>query len=428
MAGALAVPAPTTARVTVASLTEMLGGLGAALLQSARATSAVERILHDVAASYGREDIRSYVLPTLVLVEDAGSAPERTTLHASTGRPLRLDQTGAVEQLITRAIETRPAPVDVLAELSRIRASRPRFGSAVRIAGHTLLSLGFGMVLDPVAAAIPVYLIFGLLVGVIVEFGSRVRTLALLLPTVTAFGMTAVAGGLVAPMIDEDPVRLVAPALVSFIPGLTMTLAAVELTSAQVVAGASRLVYGAAQLGLLAFGVYAALTMTGAHPIIHSSPQLGRWAAWVGIPLTAAGYLLFSVAPRKSFVWILAALVIAYGAQQLSGALVGAEFSGFVGAIVVIFAVSLFRRMRSAPPSSVMLTCAYWLLVPGALGFVGLGTAAERGGHGAVVLGEFVVSLLAIAIGMVVGAGLTSDAAVAAEAWRDAGADVATND
>jgi uncharacterized membrane protein YjjP (DUF1212 family) len=415
---ALRAPDPSERpKPTVIGMPEMLGSLGAALLASSRATSAVESTMRELSTAYGEPQLRTFVLPTLVLVEDAAT-PERTSIFPATGPALRLDQAGDVETLVSRANATRMAPADVIRELDRIRATKPRFGTLVTILGHTILTLGFGLVLNPTASALPVYVVLGAVVGTIVVLCARLATLALILPILTSFLITVIAGIWIVPLVGDDPIRLVAPALVSFLPGLTLTLAAVELTSNQVVAGASRMVYGLAQLGLLAFGVFAAVTVLGPMAQPAAPPQLGAWAPWVGIFLTALGYTLFSVAPRGAFIWILFALAVAYGAQLLGTFIVGAELSGFVGAVVVIPVVNLVRQLPWAPPAAVMLTCAYWLLVPGALGFIGL-TGVAEGTPGAVTLvAQTFLSLVAIAIGMVVGAGISRDAGAVTRAWR----------
>lgn len=425
--GALRTPSPQRppARPAI-GVPEMLGALGSALLSSSRATSDVEQILHSLAAAYDRPQLRSFVLPTLVLVEDPSSPEDRTSIFPATGAALRLDQTGDLERLVTKAGATRMPPPDVVAELDRIRTSAPRFGIVVTIIGHAILTVGFGLVLNPTVAALSVYLVLGLIVGTIVVLCSRLATLALILPVVTSFAVTLLTGLFIAPLVGDDTIRLVAPALVSFLPGLTLTLAAVELTNAQVVAGASRMVYGIAQLGLLSFGVFAAVSVMGQQAASGSPAQLGAWAPWVGVVLTAVGYTLFSVAPRGAFPWILFALVVAYGAQTIGSVLVGGELSGFVGAVVVIPVVYLVRRLRWAPPTAVMLTCAYWLLVPGALGFIGLSEATAGAADAANTIVQTFVSLVAIAIGMVVGAGFSRDVSAVTRAWRQPGA-VATN-
>lgn len=403
-----------------AGLAELLGEAGVALLRSSRATSGVELALRRLARAYGRPDIRCFVLPTLVMVDDPRDGA-RTALFPARGDALRLDQSGEVERVLTQAIDEQTRTADVVQRLQAIERSEPRFNSIVRLLGHVILTIGFGMVLDPIASALPVYAALGLLVGLVVVYTPRIPTLALIMPIAAAFGVTSLTIVVLAPLVGDDPIRLVTPALVSLLPGLTLTLAAVELANDQVVAGASRLIYGAAQLGLLGFGLFAAITIFGEPPAAAAQASLGSWAPWVGVALTALGYTLFSVAPKGAFPWILVSLVVAYGAQLGGSHLVGAQLSGFVGAFVVIIVVALLRRIPAAPPNAVMLTCAYWLLVPGSLGFIGLSQVAEGSRGGTDLLAQMIVSLLAIAIGMVVGTGLTRDTGTAWRAWRGSG-------
>ncbi|WP_290474474.1 threonine/serine exporter ThrE family protein [Leifsonia sp. 71-9] len=401
---------------------EMVGALGPALLSSSQATSDVQETLERVAAAYERPDLRVFVLPTLVIVEDPGVVPSHTAIYPANNQQLRLDQAGAVDHVVRHAAAHRDEPNAVVAEIRRIEDRPPRFGAALTIFGHLLLTLGFGLVLNPTVAALPVYAVLGAIVGTIVTFGTRMPTLSLILPVFTAFVVTLVTSYAADAFIHDDVLRLVAPALVSFLPGLTLTIAAVELTSGQVMAGASRLVYGIARLALLAFGVFAAIVVTG-HPAqvdVHAH-QLGGWAPWVGILLVSVGYYFFSAAPRRSLVWILYALVVAYAAQLLGNLLLGPELSGLVGAAIVVPAVYLAARIPAAPPVAIMLTCAYWLLVPGAMGFIGLSEAAAGAAGATNLILQTFGSLIAIATGMLIGAGVSRDATAVARGWRQPG-------
>lgn len=408
---------PAEARVGVPAL---LGEVGAALLAASQATTDVESTLRRLAVRYDQPQLRVFVLPTLVLVEDVGAAPAQTGIFPADGAALRLDQAGAVEHVVRRAFQERTPPEDVVREIARITAAPPRFGGFLTVVGYALLTVGFGLVLNPTLTALPVYVVLGVAVGTILLFGSRIQTLSLILPVFTAFAVTLVVSLVVRPIVHDDVLRLVAPSLVSFLPGLTLTIAAVELTSGQVMAGASRLVYGIARLGLLAFGVFAGISVAG-EPVTSSSDtvQLGPWAPWVGIVLVALGYYLYSSAPRRSLVWIAYALLVSYAAQLLGNMLIGPELSGLVGAVIVVPAVYLAARVKAAPPTAIMLTCAYWLLVPGSMGFIGIAeTAAGTAGGTETILKTF-GSLIAIAIGMLIGGGLSKDATAIARAWRD---------
>lgn len=388
----------------------MLGEIGATLLAASRATSDVELTLHSLAERYGRDDLRVFVLPTLVLIEDTRAASSQTAFFPAEQDALRLDQSDDVERLVRTAFQRRTPPETVVTSIAKIRMSQPRFGPVLSVIGYMLLTVGFGLVLNPTVTALPVYVVLGAIVGVIVYVGNRMPTLSLILPVVTAFTVTLLISLLVRPIVHDDVLRLVAPSLVSFLPGLTLTIAAVELTSGQMMAGASRLVSGIARLGLLAFGVFAGVSLGGPPPSTSGSvEQLGGWAPWAGILLVSVGYYFFSAAPRRSLLWILYALVVAYAAQLLGNVLVGPELSGLIGAVIVIPAVSLAGRLKAAPSTAIMLTCAYWLLVPGAMGFIGLSEAASGSSGASSAIMRTAASLIAIAIGMLLGAGLSRD-------------------
>ncbi|MDZ8200427.1 threonine/serine exporter family protein [Microbacterium sp. SSW1-59] len=407
------------AAVPESGVVAMLGVVGPALLASSRATNDVESTLRRLAHRYGRNDLRVFVLPTVILIEDGGARSPRTAVFAASGTALRLDQADAIERLLRRALDSAPAPADVTSGIERVVSGTPRFGWPLTLLGHVLLTVGFGLVLNPTLTALPIYVLLGILVGGIVMVGSRITTLSLLLPVVTAFVVALMVSVFIRPLVHDDVLRLVAPSLVSFLPGLTLTIAAVELTSGQIMAGASRLVYGIARLGLLAFGLYAGLSVAGApHASAPVDDRLGSWAPWVGIALVSLGYYLFSSAPRGSLLWILYALVAAYSAQLLGNVLVGAQLSGFIGAAVAVPLIYLAGRIRSGAPTAIMLTCSYWLLVPGAMGFIGVSEAASGAAGATATILQTFGSLIAIAVGMMIGGAVSRDVGAFATSLR----------
>ncbi|MDQ2670249.1 MAG: threonine/serine exporter family protein [Gemmatimonadota bacterium] len=393
---------------------DMLGTFGTTLLAASQATPDVESDLHAVADAYGAHDLKFAVLPTLVFVSDS----TRTTVFSDVGAPLRLDQIAALEQEVRGAARDQPPPGQVIDRIHEIRAAPPRFRTLTTIIGHTILTLGFGLVLNPTVTALPAYIVLGAIVGTIVAFGSRLATLSLILPVVTAFLVTLLTAHLLARWIAEDPLRIIAPPLASFLPGIALTIAAVELTRGQIIAGASRLVYGVAQLVLLAFGVYAGMIAVGHLPEDADAASLGVWAPWVGIVLTGIGYSLWASAPKGALPWVIAALAIAHGAQLLGNLVTGPELSGFLGALVVAPFARLAGRFASAPPAIVLTICGFWILVPGALGFIGVTEAAAHSSDAADTLFTTAITVIAIAIGMLVGSGLTRDLSAVRRAWR----------
>ncbi len=240
----------------------MLRALGAAMVQAGRATNDTDVTLHNIALAYGAGDVRILVMPTAIIIQLVGETTT-TEIDSIDTDSLRLDQIGAIDKVIADATNARLHPVVVMRRLDEIRASEARFHPVVKVIGHIVLTLGFGMALDPTIAAIPAYAILGAVVGVLVVVGRPGTILGDSLPIVAAFTVTVLTGTLLQWAVRDDPVRVITPPLVSFLPGLVLTIAAIELTHGQVIAGASRLVYGLSRLMVLAFGLVAGIAVVG---------------------------------------------------------------------------------------------------------------------------------------------------------------------
>jgi uncharacterized membrane protein YjjP (DUF1212 family) len=126
-------PEETDAR----SILSMLEGLGLAMIETGQATNDVEETLRGVAKVYRLEDVRTVVLPTYVMLQSTTAGGEVRIESARPGGG-RLDQTGAVETLIGRALRMEVTPAEATAEVARIRTAKPRFGPLVAL-------LGFGV-------------------------------------------------------------------------------------------------------------------------------------------------------------------------------------------------------------------------------------------------------------------------------------------
>ena len=149
------------------------------------------------------------------------------------------------------------------------------------------------------------------------------------------------------------------------------------------IAGSSRLVWGVTQLGLLAFGIVAGIGAVGVQPervLGSSDAQLGSWAPWLGVLIFAVGVTVAHSAPPAAFPSLLVVLYAAWAGQSAGNALFGGYSSGFVGAIVMTLVAYLLARLPSTMPVYAMFLPGFWLLVPGALGLVGLTTTLATPG------------------------------------------------
>jgi uncharacterized membrane protein YjjP (DUF1212 family) len=321
---------------------------------------------------------------------------------------LRLDQTAAIFDILKDAESGDLSPRQGSRRIRRVIDRPPRFGPVVTLLGHLVLTVGICLVLQPTLADLAIAGFFGVLVGLLKRLGQRWTSTQMILPVGAAFFVAATTFVLSRHgWVDADVRSMVAP-LVTFLPGATLTMAVVELSAAQLVTGASRLVSGVLQLLLLAFGIIAAAQVVGLPTtdelVDEPANQLGWWASWLGVLLIGVGSYLYHSAPRRSLGWLCLVLYVAWIGQYLGNLLVGGYLSGFVGALVMTPAAYLVARLPSGPPALVSFLPAFWLLVPGALGLIGI--AEYLGEDTATGLQDFLGmfgSMIAVALGVLCG-------------------------
>jgi uncharacterized membrane protein YjjP (DUF1212 family) len=357
-------------------LLEFLLYLGSALTAAGEPVNRIEERLCRVAAAYGAPRLRVSVLPTyLVIALEAGRPATLEPTRALRGA-LRLDQTAALFRVVDSAERGDTDPADGIRRILALVEMRPRFGRAVMVLGHLMLTVGICVLLQPTWGDLALAAVFGVLVGLCKLVGARWAGLQMLMPVGAAFAVAACTFLLAGQgWADADLRAMVAP-LVTFLPGAALTMAVVEIAAAQLVTGASRLVAGTLQLLLLGFGIVGAAQVVGLPPPDNladlADHPLGTAAPPAGVLLLGVGSYLFHCAPPRSLGWLCLVLYAGWIGQQLGAHLLGGYLSGFVGGIVMTPVAYLVERLPSGPPALVSFLPAFWMLVPGALSLMGL--------------------------------------------------------
>lgn len=390
-----------------ALLRRFLLGLAEGMNAAGESVDRIGETMSAASRAYGRPDTDVVVLPTVVLIETGGGEDGRVAIRSAVNASFRFDQIAALYRLVEQAKIAAIDPLDGINRLNEIGAMRQRFGWPVRVFGHAVLTTGLVLLLAPTWQGAIIAFTLGALIGLLKLVRSP--TLQLVFPVFAAF-VCALSVFLLAPYVEiGDPIRLLIAPLATFLPGGVLTTATVELAAGQMVAGASRLVFGLVQLALLAFGILAAGTIIGVddstYVTLEASATLPWWVPAIGVLLFAIGNYLHFSAPRATFGWVLLTLVVAFTGQQVGMAFVGQTVSGFIGALAMTPVVLWIATLKHGAPSQLTFLPAFWLLVPGAAGLAGI-TEAVGTTEGIENFAAALTSVMSIALGVLIGTAL----------------------
>jgi uncharacterized membrane protein YjjP (DUF1212 family) len=349
--------------------------LGAAMAAANYPVTVVRDVLSRVAADFGLPD-DFIVLPNHVQVIGPAAADGSIVKAASLDRDVRFDQAFALGRLVRDAVSGRVTVADGESRLDRL-LGRPRpYRTWVNMLGYGIQSAGLALVLEPTPLNVLIAAVLGVMVGGFWAAGQRFTGLAPLLPVISSFAVTSICIiGANRLGLDHLGLRALIPPLAMFLPGVAITLAVIELTSRDVISGASRLIAGFIQIVQLAFGILIAtqmLNMPENQLTAAAVNKIGWWAPWLGVLVYGIGVMLFLAPPRKFLPWLVVITYSAYLGQHVGGLVVGSYGSGFCGAFVLtVVALAAARYARDAPPVITMILPGFWLLVPGSMGLIG---------------------------------------------------------
>lgn len=381
---------------------------GRALSLAGAAVNETQERLIRIAGAAGATDARVVVLPTALVIALDGESPTIVESVPQLTGSLRLDQVSVLYDVVRQAERGAITPEEGMRRLRAMRRMQPRHGRVVTVFGHMLMTVGLCLLLRPTPRDVVLTAGLGALVGGLRLLTGGRHTASVLVPVfaatvVSALTFTAVKHGIADPGLRT----LIAP-LVTFLPGGVLTTATMELASGEMVAGASRLVFGALQLILLTSGIVIGAALVGLPEteVLRDNPGnlLGWWAPWLGVLLFGVATAIYFSAPRGALPWLLAVLFTAWLGQLAGDHLLGTNGSGFLGALTMTPVAIAVSHLRSGPPAQVTFLPAFWLLAPGAIGLISvtesIGNPAESGLENLV---PPLASILAIALGVLCG-------------------------
>ncbi len=381
----------------------LLAELGTAMIATGQPVQEIEEELAEVSVRLGYPDVQTAVGPTGLMVS---LTPGGAATFRSAPPGLRLHQSASVRLIRHQLVHGELGPAaarDELAATSKRPVQQPAWLVAL---AWPVLAVGIALILQPGWANIAAAAVGALIVLALVQLAERYEVVKALLPTLAAFTVSLVVFGAANAGLLEGPLRTVLPPLAVLLPGALVVNGMSELASGHMQAGSARLTYGLAQLGLFALGLLmatAVLRVPTPTLVNLRVDEIGWVGAAVGLILIGASICLMEGVPLRMQGWVLLVLSLAFGAQLAGQELGGVALGGFLGAIAASLGASIVELRRPQLPRLVLFLPAFWLLVPGSLGLVGVTElAAGRESATDVALGLLGVAI-AIALGLLVG-------------------------
>ena len=385
--------------------------VGSAMIQAGYSVETVQDVLRDIANVNGLPESEVLVFPNALLVSARGQGQHQTGAVASGDGQLLFSQIDEVQRTVDGARTGVLDPRSTVERIDRIRAMAPPYGRVVRVIGYAFLSGALSVLLGASWTGVSLAAGLGLITGAALLVSERLpRRYGALITVGIAFFVALVVFLLLRNGMGSGILSALLAPLVVLLPGALLTTAVLELSTGQMISGAGRLAAGAMQLVLLGAGIVTAGALVGV-PDFDFSEQpelLGPIAPWIAVAVFGVAISVHRCAPRRSLPWILLVLYVAYSAQVLGDLALGGVLSAFVGALVVTPVTALVARQPTGPAALVSFTPAFWLLVPGALGLVGVADVLGGDATAAASLVATLSTMVAIALGVLAGSTLSN--------------------
>ena len=390
-------------------LLEFLTELARAMTAAGIAVMTIEAILKNICRAYGVKAQEVIDFPTFVLIKISDGNSKALAVTGQKPGLLPLDQVSRLYDLIYKAEEAQITPEEGINQINEIVNVKPPHRYIRHILGYALYSTGLGLLLLPTTTELLFCGALGALVGFIVGYAEDKPRISLILPVLTAFLVSMVFFFGVKQGMVTGSLTVLVPALSYFIPGAVLATGMYELAANNVISGASRLVQGVVILLLLLFGVIIGLQVVGlslgGYMVAYQANPLGWWAPYVGILVFTLGmYLLMSIR-NKDMLGVLVVLFATFTGLQIGNYLLGGLFGAFLGSAIMTMVGTYLERSKLRTPYYVSIIPAFWILIPGSLGFISLATLAGQSYSASISnMIMVVLTFVAISMGLLIGA------------------------
>lgn len=309
--------------------------------------------------------------PTSILAAFGPQDAQQTFLMRVEPGGTDLGKLTALDEIIGDVLSGKLTAKEGVTRVNEVLEEPAKYGRTLRVIAFGLVSGASSRFLGGGARDIAVAAMIGVIIGFLSLLANRSKSLKRIFEPIAAFIAAIIAAAFGAYFGTRSVSNDVLSGLIVLLPGLTLTVAMIEISTGHWMSGTARL--SGALMNLLGIGFGVALggriaTVLFGPAILIRSDALPRWTEYIALLIAPLAFTILLRAQLKDAIWIVISGALGFVGSRLSTAWLGAELSVFVGALIVGIASNIYSRLLDRT-SMVTLVPGILLLVPGSIGF-----------------------------------------------------------
>ncbi|WP_159817801.1 threonine/serine ThrE exporter family protein [Colwellia sp. 20A7] len=279
-----------------------------------------------------------------------------------------------IDELVDELTSGERTLDEAIERLKEVNSKSPPYGFLLTFLAFGASSGAFAMLMHTSWHDVFWSTILGFIVFSFVMWAERSRRVTEMLEPMAALTTSLLASliSIFDPSINIPMVIL--SSIISFIPGLSLTVGLSELAARHLMSGTARIMDGAMVLFKLYFGAVLGMALGNLMwgEVTFIPPEtMPVWTSWLAVTtLTISLVILFKVR-LKDAPWGMIAGYISFGVSIWATSYLGVALGAFVGAFALGIYSNLFSRIMNLP-SSIVRLLGLVVLVPGSKVYIGL--------------------------------------------------------
>lgn len=340
-------------------------------------------------------------LPTSLHSHFSHGDEEMTRIERVEPMGVNLGKLSKVDMVARAVISNQITFEEGVTQLDEILSESEPFGKRIRVSYFIFSVAGFMILFGGTWGDLLASILIGSILGLI-ALGRPIGIVAQIYEALVAIIASFVTYLLAKWIPGLNLGVIILSSLITFMPGLYITIAIAEIATQNLVSGTARLVGGAMILLKLTFGVFIGSKLASwfHYPSLDIEfHKIPTWVPFVTLPITALMSTVNFKAARQDWKWVTLAGIFGYSCSKIGTHYLGAELGMFFGGACVGAMSNIFARLQNRP-SSIFQFPGIILLVPGSVGYRSLSFLFERNVLGGL---DTAFTMITLAMALVVG-------------------------